>query len=59
LQINSETPILNWQLFDMSGRVLLTGKDSTLNISHLTAGLYQIRVMYPDGRISVMKLLKE
>jgi photosystem II stability/assembly factor-like uncharacterized protein len=59
LQINSETPILNWQLFDMSGRVLLTGKDSTLNISHLSSGLYQIRVQYPDGRISVMKLLKE
>ena len=59
LQINSETPILNWQLFDISGRVLLTGKDSTLNISHLTSGLYQIRVQYPDGRSSVMKLLKE
>ena len=59
LQINSETPILNWQLFDISGRVSLTGKDSTLNISHLTSGLYQIRVQYPDGRSSVMKLLKE
>ena len=59
LQINSETPILNWQLFDISGRVLLTGKDSTLNISHLTSGLYQIRVQYPEGRSSVMKLLKE
>ena len=59
LQLNSKSIILNWQLFDMSGRVLLRGKDSTLNLSHLTVGLYQIRVQYADGRCSVMKLIKE
>jgi photosystem II stability/assembly factor-like uncharacterized protein len=59
VQINSFDPISNWQLFDMSGRNIMTGTDSTMNVTHLTAGLYQIRVQFPDGRISVMKLLKE
>ena len=58
LTIESETPLINIQLFDMKGRLLHKSHDETLNLSEMPAGLYWLRIQVGQG-VWVRKVAKE
>lgn len=60
VQIVSDFPIRNIQLFDLQGKELLNAENSTsLDIAFLPKGIYFVKIFNENGRFSTKKLIKE
>jgi hypothetical protein len=59
IQLSSNTPFEAWQLIDLSGRILCSGNEATLNIEQYNKGMYLLQVHYSDNRTAVLKVIKE
>ena len=59
IQLSSNTPFEAWQLIDLSGRILLSGNKTNLQIEQFNEGMYLLQVQYPDDRTEVLKVIKE
>lgn len=58
VQINGLTKFENVQLIDLSGKILLTSKSSTMDVSHVQAGNYLLRINYLDKKSKTFKIIK-
>lgn len=62
IQIESQKPILNLQLFDMSGKIILSKPSvSELNsgLTSLPRGIYHLRISFKDKTRETLKLIKK
>lgn len=51
--LNIVSPVSTWMISDLSGRVLMTGNESTIDIKTLNAGLYHLSCRYNNSIDSV------
>ena len=61
LHINSNEPVKQIEIFDMSGKVVLsisTTENSVISLSNAPSGIYIVRVMLQNGAIRSIKLHK-
>lgn len=58
LSIEANSIIQSVRLFDMSGNLLKTGSEKTLNLSKLPSGNYLVEVKTIDGKTTTEKILK-
>lgn len=52
LHIDSNSAVQQLQVFDMQGRLVLTGQNTTLNVSALSTGNYFIRITGENGSVT-------
>jgi hypothetical protein len=49
IQLETKEEKLAYQLFDMQGRQIDSGNSSTINVQHLHAGIYLLKITTPQG----------
>jgi CubicO group peptidase (beta-lactamase class C family) len=49
IQLETKEEKLEYQLFDMQGRQIDSGNSSTINVQHLHAGIYLLKITTPQG----------
>ncbi|MFN5369820.1 MAG: T9SS type A sorting domain-containing protein, partial [Bacteroidia bacterium] len=59
IQLSTNATFEAWQLIDLSGRILCSGNEATLNIEQYNKGMYLLQVHYSDNRTAVLKVIKE
>ncbi len=59
LYIESEEDIELIQLFDLAGKLVYTGLDSTIKTSQLTSNTYIIKVLFTNGKTAIQKIIHE
>ncbi len=60
LYLNSQPTVLNYSIFDMSGKLILNGKltDYQINVGWLSNGIYTLKIDYKTGFIT-RKFIKQ
>lgn len=56
--IDSQETIAAWKLYDISGRIVLTGSGNELNLSALRSGIYNLRVELESGKVEYSHVVK-
>lgn len=56
--ISAEESISGWTLYDISGRIVHSGKSNELNISELISGIYNLQVELESGIIQYIRVLR-
>lgn len=59
LHIESNEPIRHAEIFDLTGKLILTSSERELNIEALDQGMYIIRITFNNGGLSSEKIIKE
>lgn len=59
LHIESNEPIRYAEIFDLTGKLILTSSERELNIEALDQGMYIIRITFDNGNLAVKKIIKE
>ena len=63
LRINGNVENLNYQIYDMSGKLLknsdITNENTIINISRLSSGIYFIKVLKNNQQVEILKFVKE
>jgi photosystem II stability/assembly factor-like uncharacterized protein len=57
--IQEDIALVKWQLFDASGRLIISGTEHRINVNNINSGLYLLRVHSKDGTIHSIKAIKE
>jgi len=58
LNIDSESEILQLNMYDLSGKKVSVSKSSQMNISALPKGVYILNILTKDGKKSTQKIIK-
>lgn len=56
-QIFFGTPVNHYEIFDLSGRVIISGNTSFIETNELNSGFYLLKIQTRDGSIQTQKLL--
>lgn len=59
LYIKTEEPIARLELIDMSGRLILAENASTLDLSSLSSGSFQVKIYFQDGHFETQRVVKD
>jgi Secretion system C-terminal sorting domain len=53
------TPTTQWQVFNMQGQLITTGKASTINLKSNNDGMYLLKIIADNNVTTIIKLIKE
>jgi Secretion system C-terminal sorting domain len=56
---NISIPIKMWQVFNMQGQLITTGKTSTINLKSNNDGMYLLKIVADNNVTSIIKIIKE
>jgi hypothetical protein len=56
---NISVPIRSWQVFNMQGQLIATGKSNNINLKNNNDGMYLLKIVDDNNVTSIIKLLKE
>lgn len=59
LHIKSNETINLVEIFSIEGKQVLTSKDTQLDVSHLTSGMYLVKITSDTGNVGIKKLMKQ
>ena len=59
VELRSTAPIERWQLFDVSGRLCLEGREQIIDVHSLNPGMYCLRAVCKNEQIVQTKLIKQ
>ncbi|SHK00559.1 T9SS type A sorting domain-containing protein [Epilithonimonas mollis] len=59
IHITSKQQINSVELLDQSGKRVSESKESTINISTLSKGIYILKIKFPNGSSAIQKLIKQ
>jgi hypothetical protein len=49
---------INYEVYDINGRLLVYGNDSKINTGQFASGTYFLHIIFDDTKISITKILK-
>jgi hypothetical protein len=59
LSVASDHPIYSIELVDMKGKVILQQRTSNLDLSSISSGVYQLKVIFTNGQAMMERVIKE
>ncbi|MET3038262.1 T9SS type A sorting domain-containing protein [Chryseobacterium sp. NRRL B-14859] len=59
LYIESPKGLKSFEIYDLSGKRVMTGAENTVNISSLLSGMYLIRIIGKDQNVTTKKIIKK
>lgn len=59
INITSKKEILSVEILDLSGKKISETKNSNINVSHLTKGIYLLNIKFVNGKSKLQKLIKQ
>ena len=59
INIKSDHKIAQVSIIDISGRVVKTSSESSVNVENLAKGAYLVSVKYADGTTETKKVIKK
>ncbi len=59
LNIQSVAPVKNVNLYNLQGQLLISSDENSVNVEHLSKGIYILTIQTQDGRSHTTKIIKQ